>query len=104
MKTIKLRVFVLSALALAALAAWFIAFRHGGRPDANPVAAVVSPPRPAVMIVKTKKKAGGKNASQKGTGLVKVGEVRKRRVSKLQEPGEALGGGNAALVEAGAKQ
>jgi len=103
MNTIKLTLLVLSALVLAALLTWSITLWYGGRPGETPVAAVASPPRPAVMAVKTKKKDGGKNAFQKGAGLVKLGEVRKRRVSRLQEPGEALGGGKAALLEADAK-
>jgi hypothetical protein len=95
MKTTKLIVLVLSALALAALSAWFFTSRYGGRPDAAPAVVVTAPTQPAIAALKPKKLSGR---------LVKRVELLKRRVSRLQEPGEALGGGKAARLEADAKE
>jgi len=97
MSTTKIIAIVLSALALAALAAWFVAARYKGSPAAAPAAVVGVPTQPAIEAVKPEKRAGKKSAVS-----IKPAALRKRRVSRLQEPGEALGGGRAAGLEADA--
>jgi len=99
MNMTKLAALVLSALALAALLTWFFASRYGVRPDAAPAAVVDAPIQPAIEAVKPEKPAG-----KKGARTMKRPVLRKRRVSRLQEPGEALGGGKAAHSEAEAKE
>ena len=98
MNKIKLKALVRAALVLASALALFFLARYRGRPGAGPAA--VPPAEPAAAVVKAKKpvrrKAAVKvNASPavKGAVTEKPGGRRKKRVSKLQEPGEALGGG-----------
>ncbi len=98
MSTSKLIAIVLSALAFAALVAWFVAVRYKGPPGAAPAAVVDVFAQPASEAVKPEKRAGKKSA-----GSTKRAVLRKRRVSRLQEPGEALGGGKAAGFEADTK-
>lgn len=96
MKPAKLKALVFAALVLACLLILFFAYRYCGRSGAGsaaPPAAEVSPAKPAVRAVIVKKNIRGKIAAKKGEGFKKPGGRRKPRVSRLREPGEALGGG-----------
>ncbi len=107
MKIIKLSVLVLVELALVVLLTLFIIHRFTGRPAACPAAPpapVVLPAKPAVAAVKAKKKVRKKIVVQVNDVPIEPKRRHKKRISRLQEPGEALGGGKAARLEADAKK
>lgn len=93
----------LAALALAALVLLFFVIRDGGRPGEYPAApepAAVLPAEPAAAAVKVKpihrkRNQAGKAVSSKKTAVVPVKREkrRKKRDSRLREPGDAMGGG-----------
>ncbi len=101
MNKIKLGLMVLAALIIAALLTLFFSKRDVYSPwtlPAAPAGNIVEPARPAVEPVREKKKSPEQSAA--GPGLIKAvpappkpGKKRKKRVSLLREPGEALGGG-----------
>ncbi|OGR59677.1 MAG: hypothetical protein A2X34_02365 [Elusimicrobia bacterium GWC2_51_8] len=90
MKIIRLITLALAMLALAA--AWTLSFApwYKGRPGVNSAASAppgVPPAKPAAAAVKVKP-----NAAKKSMGIKESARKRKKRVSILREPGEALGG------------
>lgn len=101
MNKIKLGMLVLAALALGALLTLFFLKREVYLPwavPARPAGTQVSPARPAIAPVKAEKKtveksAAGPSLSKAAAVPVKPVKKRKKRISRLQEPGEALGGG-----------
>jgi len=103
MNKIKLSILVLAALALAALLTLFFTKREVYLPwtvPALPAKILISPARPDSAPVKVEKKAVEQSAAGRNMGVIKEPKApgkpvkkRKRRVSRLQEPGEALGGG-----------
>ena len=107
MKIVKLSLLVLIELALVVYLTLFFTHRYTGRPvisPAAPAAPVVLPAKPAVAAVKAKKKARKKIAVQVNDAPKEPQRRHKKRISRLQEPGEALGGGKAARREADAKK
>lgn len=103
MNKIKLSMLVLAALALAALLTLLFSKRDVYLPwtvPAMPARIRVSPARPAVAPVKAEKRAAEQSAAGQDKGALKAPvapanpeKKRKKRISRLQEPGEALGGG-----------
>lgn len=96
MNKIKLTMLVLAAMALAALLTLFFSKREVYLPWTVPAL----PAGPAPAPIKAEKRAAEKNAAGRNKGVIKALEApvqpvkkRKKRVSRLQEPGEALGGG-----------
>ena len=97
MNRIKLALLVLAALIIAALLTLIFSKREVYIPWAMPKT-IVLPAKPAIAPAKAEKRAVDKSAA--GPALSKAAAVpgkpvkkRKKRISKLQEPGEALGGG-----------
>ena len=100
MNKIKLGLLVLAALALAALLTLFFSKREAYLPwvmPALPARTLVLPAKPAVQPVNGKKTVSAHTAAGRAGGAIKAPakpvKKRKKRVSRLQEPGEALGGG-----------
>lgn len=101
MNKIKLSILVLAAMALAALLTLFFSKREVSLPwtvPAPPAGILVPPARPATTPVKAEKRAVEQNAaapalSKAAAAPANPVKKRKKRISKLQEPGEALGGG-----------
>ncbi len=96
MKTIKLKELALAAGVFAFMLTLFFLSRVAGRPAAVPEISG----RAATVIDKEENNDIGKNAAKTGAGLRKKSkgtekpvQRRKKRVSSLQEPGEAFGGG-----------
>ena len=89
MKTSRLVVLVLAVLALTALLILFFSPREGSRYGESPSAPaepVVPPSKPVVAAVAEKK-------AVRQVPAEKLVKRRKKRVSSLRDPGEAMGGG-----------
>lgn len=91
-----------TALALAALLTLLMTLAHyrgglGGSPTPSPVS-IVAPPKPAVVAVKTKKKARRLIVA---TRIDTPAELEKPRGIRLRDKGEAMGGGTPDRVDTG---
>ena len=94
---------VLAALVLAALLILLLASREGRRYGETPPApdnTFVGPPLPSAADLEAERKVRMRNAAAKAERLrkaeaaaVKPVKRRKKRVSRLREPGDAMGGG-----------
>ena len=90
---------VLAGLALAALLTLLLAPREGGRYGESPPApdgSFIGPPGPSAAEIAAESKAREAAAAQaalKKAEAAKLGKRRKKRVSRLREPGDAMGGG-----------
>ncbi|MDD5209155.1 MAG: hypothetical protein PHV36_07195 [Elusimicrobiales bacterium] len=101
MDRIKFGLMVLAALIIAALLTLFFQKRDvylRWTLPAAPAGNIAEPAMPAVEPVKEKKRvlkqsAAGPGLSKAAAAAGKPGKKRKKRVSPLREPGEALGGG-----------
>lgn len=90
---------VLAALALAAALTLLLAPREGrryGRTPPAPDDAFVGPPGPSAADIAAERKVradAAAAAALKAAEAAKQGQRRKKRVSRLREPGDAMGGG-----------
>lgn len=95
----RLFLLVLAALALAAALTLLLAPREGSRYGRSPPApddTFVGPPRPSAADLAAEEKVradAAAAAALKKAEAAEMGKRRKKRVSRLREPGDAMGGG-----------
>ena len=91
----RLLILALAALAFAAALTLLLAPREGGRYGRSPAApdgSFVGPPGPSAADIAAERQAR-EAAALKKAEAAKMGKRRKKRVSRLREPGDAMGGG-----------
>ena len=107
MNLMKFGILILAVLMFAILATLFVAHRYNGGSSAAQVAQaapVVSPVIPEAAPVKVKKKVRAVITAQTPVIVNEPAAPKKKRISRLQEPGEALGGGRRARREVEAQK
>jgi len=90
---------LLVILVLAVLLKLFFVSHYGGKYGATPVISGVSQVKPAAPVVRIKAKARGMDAAKTVVSIEKLMKRRAKRVSRLREPGEAMGGGRDKQLE-----